>query len=244
MFRAHRTARRQARIRTRTVIARTLRRAAACVALLALALSVGIPADAQDVPGDLSLHEWVNFWERSFAYGLVSGWAHRAHVPALSQPFTTRSNIAGYRLRGVRFNIDFNSDRINYGTQTIGNRTGPTEITVSICDDDNGLPGRDVVEMDLVGRAGDGVMEFRARQVQGADPILLPDTTYHVLFTRGIGGAGYRLGLRAPGGRRIVQRRELRQLEPQLRMALVVERIVGPGVPESWGVWGPGLRRV
>ena len=177
---------------------RTLRRAAACFVLLGLSLSAAIPAAAQDVPGDLSLHERVNFWERSFAYGLVSGWAHRAHVPALSQPFTTRSNIAGYRLRGVRFNIDFNSTRINYGTQTIGNRTGPTEITVSICDDDNGLPGRDVVKMDLVGRAGDGVMEFRARQVQGADPILLPDTTYHVLFTRGIGGAGYRLGLVRP----------------------------------------------
>ena len=169
----------------RGVAVRALLRAAVSMAMLGLAASVAVPASAQDAPGTFEGHNRIRYWQPDYALGLVSGWAYRAHVPAVSQRFTTGSQLSAYRFQGVRVAVDF-----------IDNENGRQEIVLGLCADDNGLPGREVVRLDPVGQVRDGTVEFRARQLRGAYPVLLPNTTYHVLFTRG-GGPGYRLGLRS-----------------------------------------------
>ena len=173
-----------ARTLPRGVAARALLRAAACMAMIGLAIWAAAPALA--APAGFYDHNRIRFWERDYALGLVSGLGHPAHVPAVSQAFTTGSHVAAYRLEGVQIAVDYLTKTRKYHNMAVG-----------ICADDNGLPGREVVRLDLVNRAGGGTKEFRPRRVGGGYPVLLPNTTYHILFTAGR-GMGYRLDIGTP----------------------------------------------
>ena len=159
--------------------ARRLGRRIAAAVLLALAQA---PAQAADLlvgnqGQPTAEREGVDWGKREYGWAQLSGMFNRAHIPQLSQGFTTGPNPGGYLLESVRLNM-----------QIPGHGDGPwygkAALTVAIHEDAGGFPGAHVAT--LAPQIGvRGANEFR-RQT-GAHPHLRPNTAYHVKFSRGNG---------------------------------------------------------
>ena len=155
------------------------RRIAAAAVLLALAQA---PAQAADLlvgnqGQPTAEREGVDWGKREYGWAQLSGMFNRAHIPQLSQGFTTGPNPGGYVLEDVRLNL-----------QIPGHGDGPwygkAAMTVAIHEDAGGFPGAHVAT--LAPQIGvRGANEFR-RQT-GEHPHLRPNTAYHVKFSRGNG---------------------------------------------------------
>ena len=154
-------------------------RVAAAAVLLALAQA---PAQAADLlvgnqGQPTAEREGVDWGKREYGWAQLSGMFNRAHIPQLSQGFTTGPNPGGYLLESVRLNM-----------QIPGHGDGPwygkAALTVAIHEDAGGFPGAHVAT--LAPQIGvRGANEFR-RQT-GAHPHLRSNTAYHVKFSWGNG---------------------------------------------------------